>query len=445
MSSRNNGGAGFSFLGMVAGAMAALKLKSSYDQYKQVSPDDEEGRPIFTSPSLENLNAGARRRNRRVACAVDSSAYCTLFWKAVGVVLGLYTLYFGYKAIRWALTDTPSGLEGLPEFGSVGCTDASYTYNNTAVTIHAPIGTRHHDHALDVRGYAVGTITIADGALDSKDVKYEILVKTNSKDLEKDVAFDYPYTDPNGIVTKSRLIMDTTRIPGVDSTKCMKYDIKVFVPPNLKKLQIGSHSSVTHVQFAPGSRINTDDLFVTLYDMDEHNVIVINEDVKSKKVSLEVIRGWIVGDVSVVGEASITTQRGDGKSNIKFHPALPFDTANPEKVAVRTVTGAGRSDFAFIGRKETKRPIDVTHMSSRNGDLYLTYKEAEFNGKVELNTKSYTVTGARSIHAGSRTPRNVRRDDDDDKEDGNWTHYVGDKDGGDKLYVNSRGWAGLYF
>ena len=29
---------------------------------------------------------------------------CSLFWKATAIVLGLCTIYYGFKAIRWALT-----------------------------------------------------------------------------------------------------------------------------------------------------------------------------------------------------------------------------------------------------------------------------------------------------------------------------------------------------
>jgi hypothetical protein len=360
-------------------------------------------------------------------------------------------LWYGFKAVKWAMTvsrqfrtsclfahqnlkDAPTGLEDFPVFSSsLGCVDAPYVYNNTEVTVFAPIGTRHHDHSFDVRGQGVGTITVADGDPDSKEVKYELSIRSN-KDMLDDVQFVYPDITDDKTVTNSRFIIETSRLPGVDSSYCMRFDVKLYVPPNLKNLAVRSHTK-THVQFAPGARINLDELIVTLFTPDSINVIVPSPDVTAKKVSLEVYRGWIVGEASIVEETTITTQRGDGVANVKLYPAAPADTENPSKATLRTTTGAGRSDFTYIGRKTVKRPIDSTHISSRNADVYLTYRESEFSGKIEMTSKSYTMTGAQSL--------NNRTAGDEDKP--KWTHFVGDRDGGDQIYVNSRGWTGLYF
>lgn len=333
------------------------------------------------------------------------------------------------------LKDAPTGLEDFPVFSSsLGCVDAPYVYNDTEVTVFAPIGTRHHDHSFDVRGNGVGTVTIADGDPDSKEVKYEFSIRAN-KDMLDDVRFVYPNIDDNKIVTNSRFIIETSRIPGVDSTYCMRFDVTLYVPPNLKNLAVRSHAN-THVQFAPGARINVDELIVTLFTSDTINVIVPSPNVTAKRVSLEVYRGWIVGEASIVEETVITTQRGDGVANVKVYPAAPADPENPTTASFRTTTGAGRSDFTYIGRKTVKRPIDNTHISSRNADVYLSYRQSEFSGKIELSSKSYTMTGAQSLQSNGTA---------DDENKPKWTHFVGDKDGGDQIYVNSRGWTGLYF
>jgi len=459
MSQRNK--SGFSFGAMVAGTMALLKMKEKYDDYRQVS-DDEEGRVALVSAQAEDLQGDGHialldteipstrsiRTKKKKSCCMCCGLDCSLFWKAIAIVLGLYTLYYGYKAISWAMTEAPTGLEGMPAFEeSLGCKDAPFIYNNTAVTVNAPLGSVYADHGFDVRGYGVGIITIADGEADAKEVKYEITIQSNKEDLLKDVAFVYPNVNSDGVVTRSRFIIETSRIPGVDDKYCMKYNIMVYVPPNLKKLHIASHSAASQIQFTPGSRLSIDELYVTTYNMDEKNMILINKDITPKKLSLEVYRGWIVGDASIVEETTITTQRGDGVSNVKLHPTLPTDSSNTKKAILRTTTGAGRSDFTYIGRKESKRQIDSTHISSRNADLYLTYREAEFVGKVQIESKSFTMTGATPWNirlpgssTGSETESGSARRDDE-----KWTHFVGSREGTDEIYVNSRGWTGLYF
>ncbi|KDR75058.1 hypothetical protein GALMADRAFT_98188 [Galerina marginata CBS 339.88] len=455
MSSQRSARQGFSFIGMVGGVMALLKLKGKYDEcaYRQAADDDEEGRVALTSPSVDNVNGesrialldteipnSSRRTRKKKACCMCCGVDCGLLWKAIGIVLGLFTLYYGYKALRWSLTDAPTGLEDLPAFStSLGCLNAPYTYNKTEVTTTIPIGTRHHDHAFDIRGWGVGTITILDGDADSKDVKYEMTIGSDKEDFLDNIQFVMPDINEDGIVTRSRYILETSNPPGVDTKYCMRFDVKMYIPPNLKKLHVASHAN-THLKFAPGARAaKVEELFVTLFTTNENNIIVSSADIAAEKISLEVYRGWIVGDASVVSELDISTQRGDGVTNLKITPSAPSDPANPEKAFIRTTTGAGRSDLTVITKKEYKRQIESTHTSSRNADMYLTYRQAEFNGKVELVSKSYTVTGAKPFKAP------VGSGDGENQDGPKWTHFVGNQDGTDAIYVNSRGWTGLYF
>ncbi|KAF8160656.1 hypothetical protein B0H34DRAFT_795544 [Crassisporium funariophilum] len=444
---------GFSFFGMVGGVMALLKVKESYDQYKQVNADDEEHQSrVAMNVQRDFLDEGvgegpialvdtelpgAKRSRKKRSCCMCCGFDCSLFWKAIAIVLALSTLYYGFKALRWAFTDAPTGLEGMPAYStSLGCMDAPHIYNGSQVTVMAPIGTSHNDHSFDSRGGAVGTFTLADGDANAKEVKYQLTLRTNDESLLKDVYFDFPELSEDNVVSKSRVVMTT---PHIAAGSCMRFDITMYVPPNLKKLHVASHSTA-HVTFSKGSTINTDDLFVTLFSLDSNNLILPREEVASKNLVLEVNRGWIVGDASILRETSITTQRGDGVANVKVHPAPPSDSTNPEAAIFRTTTGAGRSDFSFHGHPGYKRPIDSTHTSSRNADMYLTYRDAEFNGKIEMTSKSYTVTNAQRL---VDSPRN--KDLGDDEDTPKWTHFSGDKDGGDKIYVNSRGWTGLYF
>jgi hypothetical protein len=101
----------------------------------------------------------------------------------------------------------------------------------------------------------------------------------------------------------------------------------------------------------------------------------------------------------------------------------------------RTVSGAGRTDVRFSSDKGfPHRQIEAHHLASRNADMYLTYKDANFNGLVDLDSKTYSASGLVALKATTNST---------DGEE--FTHSVGDPKGGDQLFVNTRGWTGLYF
>ena len=317
----------------------------------------------------------------------------------------------------------------MPAFStSLGCMDAPHLYNGSQVTFMAPVNIQHLDHVFLTSGGAVGTLTLADGEADAQEIKYEMVMRASDKALLDSVYFEYPEYNDEKIITRSRVSMTTPR------GSCVRYDMTMYIPPNLKKLDIVLHTT-THVQFVAGAHVNTENLFVTLYSTDSNNMIVPSKDVTSRRQALEVYRGWIVGDASIVKETSITTQRGDGIANVKLHPAPSSDSNSPESAVLRTTTGSGRSDFFYLGNKAFKRPIDSTHISSKNADVYLTYRQAEFSGKIEMSSKSYTMTGAQMI-----TPSRPI-----DNDAATWTHFAGDINGSDRISVSSRGWTGLYF
>jgi len=444
MAFQSNGRSKISIFQMFTGVMAVLKLKERYDQYRQVSEDEEEGRVALNSPytdrspndeggiALLDTELPVRKARKKTPCCMCFGLDCSLFWKATAIILGLYTIYYGFKAIRWALTPKQTGLENMPVFStSLGCMDAPHLYNGSQVTFMAPVNTEQQDHGFLASGGAVGTLTLADGEPDAQEVKYEMVLRASDEALLDNVYFEYPEYNDERIITRSRVSMTTPR--GSDGS-CVRYDMTMYVPPSLKKLDIVLHTT-THVQFAAGAHINTENLFVTIYSMDSNNMIVPSKDITSQRQALEVYRGWIVGDASIVKETSITTQRGDGVSNVKLHPAPPSDSNSPEPAVLRTTTGSGRSDFFYLGEKAFKRPIDSTHISSKNADVYLTYTEAEFSGKIDITSKSYTMTGAQKITTGRPIDNDVSK----------WTHYVGVINGGDRISVTSRGWTGLYF
>jgi len=419
-----------SFFGMVGLVMTALKLKQSYDEYKPMPTEDDESRIAFITrdgdDDSESL-APAKHKRRRPGCCICCGLDCTLFWKAFGIVLAGFVLWNSFKLIRWATTATPGPLDSMPAFStSLGCLAAPHIYNSSKTVFTARIDTQNLEHIFDITGGAVGTVVIAEGSAELTDeIKYEMTLRTDDADLLHNVQIHYPEID--GTNLGNRLLISTPHLAS-PSTSCMRFDIKMFVPPNLKRLNIGSHTT-TQIQFDSDANLDLDVLFVTLYSPSENNMILPNQNIRGHQMSLEVYRGWVVGDVSIVSNTAITTQRGDGVTNVRLHPTLPADPGFPEPASLSTLTGAGRTDIFYITPKAFKRPIHNTHTSSRNADMYLTYREAEYSGRIELKSGSYSATGIRPLH----------------EEGSEWTHWVGDKDGLDRITVKSRGWTGLYF
>ncbi|KAF9071115.1 hypothetical protein BDP27DRAFT_1382578 [Rhodocollybia butyracea] len=433
------------FSGLVGATMAALKLRDN--GYNQVAVDDE-GKVALHRPSGEYMDREAglqaleeeegflnknqrpirkRQTPRCVCCGIN----CGLFFKIIGILVALFFVVSAGKLIWWALTPSSTGLEGAPVFSeSLGCLDASFLYNGGETTVSVPMGNRH-EHAVDTHGSGVGTFLITEAPADVTEVQYKITIKTNDKALLDDVAMTYPAPLPDGTSDGvSRMFIETPVFPKASSS-CMRYDVVMYVPKALKKLHIGSHSTA-HVQFDTHAHLDLDNLFVTLFTLDPRNLIQSSDNVRATDLTLEVYRGWILGDVSVARVLRVATQRGDGVANVHVRPTAAVDPTDPEEIAFTTMTGAGRTDIFFENDKAfPHRPIKATHTSSRGADIYLTYKDAEFDGNIQLDSTSFTVKGAKPYTLADAK--------------GSYTHWVGDMNGKDEITMKSKGWTGLYF
>lgn len=323
--------------------------------------------------------------------------------------------------------------ESTPVFGSsLGCLAAPFIYNQSSVVFYAPMDPQRQDHAFDIRGSAVGTFTIVQGAPGSDDVMYEMALRADDPALLEDVRIHYPDNSAG-----NNRFMITTPLFDSSSSACMRFDITVHVPPRLKKLSIASHAAITHLQFDEKSDVVLDGLYVTIFSMSKNNMITSNTHVRGKTMNLEVFRGWIVGDVAILDTTTITTQRGDGIINLRAHPVDHVDPESQSPASFRSTTGAGRTDIFYITPKAFQRPIRNVHMSSRNADVYLTYDEAKFNGRINMESAQYSTTGLEAFSKSANGTESATASQ--------WTHWRGDKDGGDEIIVKSRGWTGLYF
>ena len=179
-----------------------------------------------------------------------------------------------------------------------------------------------------------------------------------------------------------------------------------------------------------------DSLHVTMVGESTDNMLLPHANFRVEDLDLEMSRGWMVGEVSIVDKTELKTQRGDAVANVKIYPVTVATTDDPEngggvpRATLETTTGAGRSDFFYISSLAVPhRPIYSRHLSSLNGDVYLTYKEAQFNGRVEIKAPSHTTTGVNGVFEHNGT-----------------LPWVGDAEGSDYMLAQSnRGWVGLYF
>ena len=328
------------------------------------------------------------------------------------------------------LQPKPTGLEGMPEFGtSLGCADAPYIYDGSQFDFSVAVGQNQGrgDHSMDFRGGAMGTVTLVEGEEGLTDIKYELTLRTNDETLLESVVLDVPSKDEIDSAQKSSRVQLVTPRLERGGPACMRYDVKVYLPPSVKTLHVQSHTT-SQVKFDPESNFNLNSLSVSMYRRDKKSMLLLTEAVHAAKMHLRITEGWLVGDTTLSGDSSFMTQDGDAVLNLRVRPAPTTDAAvHPVKLS--TTTGAGRADVTFLGHAgETHRPIDSTHVVAMGGDLYLTYKDASFNGPVDLNAKSFTATGLQNSF----------------KQDGGLP-YAGSRDGVDKMLVKSNAWVGLYF
>jgi hypothetical protein len=125
---------------------------------------------------------------------------------------------------------------------------------------------------------------------------------------------------------------------------------------------------------------------------------------------------------SIPQRTKVVTQTGDAIVNINAHPHST-DSNTDLTAELSTLTGTGRINVIYHAA-HPHRPISSDHRVQSGGDMYLTYESAGFNGLIDVDSKNYTL-------------RNVQSEGP--------IHFVGDRNGGDKLNIHTNGWVGVYF
>src|SRR5882762_6458104 len=113
----------------------------------------------------------------------------------------------------------------MPKYSSfLGCSSAPYIYTGAKVSYTIPVGWSKPNHALSIRGAAVGTIVIAEASADASDITLEMTLRTDDRSLLNGVKMAIP--DLSGVLTEAAL---TTPL-FVNPKSCMRYDITLYVP-----------------------------------------------------------------------------------------------------------------------------------------------------------------------------------------------------------------------
>ena len=166
----------------------------------------------------------------------------------------------------------------MPAFGaSLECKGASYIFDPDKKTHSVAFNASQASHTVQLHGDAFGTFIITEGAEDATDIKYDLVVKTNDESLLSSISFKHPSQDEvdDGRASSQAILETPVNAPTAHNSPCMRFDIVLYVPPQLKHLTISS-SSLTHLKFASrtDAGINFDDLEVSVRSPHKNNLVL---------------------------------------------------------------------------------------------------------------------------------------------------------------------------
>lgn len=332
----------------------------------------------------------------------------------------------------------------MPEYSkSLGCLDAKHLYQDSDKGTFYTITPSENgvDHELYVDGGAVGTIIIAPSST-AQDTTIKVLARVSSSDAS--LLSKLQIATPGSSIPKPFRIRSDSYFALTSPDKselvagtCMRYDLTIYIPPTLRGLTI-SALTVAQVKFSDDFIVDPRELGslkVILSDVDERNMFLPTDRLAADNTNIDLSGGYIVGDIALANNTEVKTSFSSAVTKLtvkttayNIHAPGSEQSERGATAYLNTITGTGRSDF--ICENTVSRPIRSDHGTRGWGDLYLTYKKANFNGKIDLNAKSFTAMGMQS-DGRVGDPKQQR--------------WAGDKEGGDFMKIQSMGWVGVYF
>ncbi|THH17343.1 hypothetical protein EW146_g3452 [Bondarzewia mesenterica] len=377
---------------------------------------------------LDKHARGLRRSWNLVWTTFVITAYIVLAWKA-------------YTLIEWSETTDlhSSALQDMPIYGAslqYDCAAAPHLCHNTttSATFHVPIGTSHADHLFDLRGGAVGTLTIAhassDSSSSSSDIEVELTLRSDNATLVDHVVVYAPQADADGRVPNSHFVLLTPNRAYL-GTSYMRFDAVLRVPARLRHLHVLAHT-VTQVRFAPGIiGEELESVDVTLLAEDDRGMVVLHEGVRARRIGVEAHGGWVVGELAIAERASVET-RGDAVMTLRVRPRAADAGLSFGSAELRTVSGSGAAEIVYVRAAggESARRIESWHYSAERGRVWLDYRGARVEGRVSVDARAVDADRVNGdIVGGTGTDL-----------------LVGDWGGQDQVVVKApAGWVGMYF
>lgn len=430
-----------SFWGLVGAAMLLLKLKEERDQYQPVpSEPGSQANPLAPPPYRDDdcdresaivldttIDRPKRKRSLFKGCCVCCGFNCGRFCLALGIVILGYLAWSLVKLTWWAVTPAPSGLENMPEFStSLGCLDASHFFTDSKAQATLDHNAILYTTAVDsdgsfelrINGGAVGTITLSPSQnteYDNTTIALHTTIRSNEEGLLSKVQVDHSKNGNSAINVVTPLGAD-------NEDACMRYDLNLQLPQSLSYLRVVSQS-VAQIKFSDEFTTEFNGLEtvkIMLSSRSSSNMVLPISDFIAENMEVSLKGGYLSGALSIVGSTYVSTQSGDAISNVKFVTV----ESDSREAKLSTKTGTGQSTFTYEN-PELKR-VQSEHIVSGQGDLRIDYKQARFNGTVDVKARSYSMSGVRSdMDSGLR--------------------YVGDKNGKDSLKVVTDGWVNISF
>lgn len=304
----------------------------------------------------------------------------------------------------------------MPEYGtSLGCTSAPFVYPKD--TFFSQV-TDETNFNMDIVGGAVGTVFLTRG--DSSGVVVKMLLTTDEEPLLEKSAVLMQEESTNVLFSLS------TPLSSISEDACMRFDLIVQIPKELNTFSLKSQS-IVHVKYDERAPLSLKNLTIDLTSKMKDNLILPDTEIGADEVSLTMRGGYLVGSLSFRTEARVWTKYGDTITNLHVNP-LPISKHLNYPSRLITSGGSGRTDIVYSNSEG--RVISSSH-SSAQGDLYLTYRDTEYNGPITVQAKSTTSTNVQREMRGAPGSKPEM--------------WVGDKEGDDRLDVKSSGWVGLYF
>lgn len=333
----------------------------------------------------------------------------------------------------------------MPEFStSLGCLDAQYYFeqNKGEKLLNIPYANvSYGELALKIGGGAPGTITLAPGPAPgtvgtiNNAIQAQVVVRSSQKS----------YLD--GIALRAGQSSLQLRTPSIPQGSCARTDITLYIPSSLQALKIATLGEA-QVKFdypsQPPAQLSLDTLLITLHSTTEKTLLLGSSGITARSASLASAGGYIAGAFAVGSDAKLQTTgstvvKADyvtvtvpnpltGEDWDKINSAVPDTEWN---VAHLSTTTSGKTTISLAN--PVHRPLSVSHISPTSGsasdsEMRLDYKRANFNGPIQLTSNGYTMSGVQSDGIGPGAQK-----------------WAGDREGADRMKVQTGGWVGLYF